>query len=128
METGIKHLHMGLALISILGFMARGGWLLFTGSKPGHTFVRIAPHVVDTLLLISGIVLLGLYGWAFLGQSWMWVKLLFVIFYIGAGIAAFKAPAGAPRWGLFLLAVLLFFQTMAIAFSKQPAGLLTMLT
>ncbi|MDQ2068971.1 SirB2 family protein [Natronospira bacteriovora] len=127
MYMGIKHLHMTLALLSILGFMLRGGWLLVTGEKPANRFAKIAPHVLDTLLLLSGIVLLGMTGWAFLTQGWMLLKLLFVAAYIGVGIAAFRAGAGSLRWGLFFLAVLLFVQTMAIAFSKQAGGLLALL-
>lgn len=127
MEMGIKHIHMGLALISIIGFVLRGGWLLATGNRPAAKFVKIAPHVVDTLLLLSGIVLLALSGWAFLSQPWMLVKLVMVALYIGVGIAAFKASATGLRWGLFLLAILVFVQTMVIAVSKQPLGLLALM-
>ncbi|MEA5444593.1 SirB2 family protein [Gammaproteobacteria bacterium AB-CW1] len=123
MYMGIKHLHMGLALLSILGFMLRGGWLLLTGDRPGSRLAKIAPHVVDTLLLLSGILLLGMTGWAFLSQPWMLVKLGLVALYIGVGIAAFRVSAGAARWGLFFLAVLVFLQTMSVAFSKSALGL-----
>jgi len=124
MEAGLKHLHMGLALISILGFLARGGWLLVTGEKPGHKLARILPHVVDTFLLLSGIALLAVTSWVFLSQPWMLSKLVLLLGYIGFGVVAFRSQTPAVRWGFFALAVITFAQIMATAFSKSPAGLL----
>ncbi|MCP1727058.1 putative membrane protein SirB2 [Natronospira proteinivora] len=124
MEAGLKHLHMSLALLSILGFLARGGWLLVTGEKPQHKLARILPHVVDTFLLLSGIALLAATSWVFLTQPWMLSKFALLVCYIGFGVVAFRSQRPAMRWGFFWLAVLTFLQLMVTAFSKSPAGLL----
>lgn len=122
MYMGLKHLHMTFVLISILGFLGRGGWMMATGAKPGGKFFKIAPHVVDTLLLLSGLVLLGLGGGALLAQPWMLLKLVFVALYIGLGIAAFKSEAHTRRWLFFALALLVFVQTAGIALNKSMTG------
>lgn len=122
MYLGIKHLHTGLILISILGFIGRGGWLLATGERPANKLVRIAPHVIDTLLLLSGITLLAVGSGVLLTQPWMLLKLVFVALYIGLGIAAFKTDTLARRWLFFALALLVFAQTVGIALNKSMAG------
>lgn len=122
MYMGLKHLHMTFVLISILGFLGRGGWMMTTGAKPGGKFFKIAPHVVDTLLLLSGLVLLGMGGGALLSQPWMLLKLVFVALYIGLGIAAFKSEAVTRRWVFFALALLVFAQTAGMALNKSMAG------
>jgi len=123
MSTGIKHLHMMLALISILGFLARAAWLLHSGQRPGSKLAKILPHVIDTLLLLSGLTLLAMASWAWLSTPWMLVKLLLVALYIGLGIVAFRMPTRTTQAVLIGLATLTFIQVMAIAFQKSPFGL-----
>ncbi len=125
MYASLIHLHSGIAALSILGFIGRGGWLLATGKRPGGKFLRIAPHVVDTLLLVTGLILLGMTGWALATAPWMISKLILLVVYIGLGVATFRAGTGAARTGLFALAVLVFAQIMATAVFKNTAGLLT---
>ena len=50
-----KNLHVGCVILSLGGFAARG--MLMLGASPllERRFVRIAPHVVDTVLLASAL-------------------------------------------------------------------------
>lgn len=128
MQSMLPHLHAGLAALSILGFIGRGGWLLATGHRPGGKFLKIAPHVVDTLLLLTGLILLGMLGWAMATTSWMALKLILVVVYIAFGIATFRASQFNRRLLFFILAVLSFAQIMAIAFTRDAAGLLGIFT
>lgn len=128
MYSVMPHLHAGLAALSILGFVGRGAWLLATGQRPGGKFLRIAPHVVDTLLLLTGLILLGMLGWGLAATPWLALKLVLVAVYIGFGIATFKTSRHARRILFFLLAVLTFAQVMAIAFTRDATGLLAPFT
>lgn len=50
-------------------------------------WVRVAPHVIDTVLLLSGVYLATLWDWA----TWILVKLVVVVIYIGLGFVALRS-------------------------------------
>ena len=51
----IRALHIACAALSIAGFAARGALMLAGSPLLQRRFVRVAPHVVDTLLLASAV-------------------------------------------------------------------------
>ena len=53
----IKHLHMTFARLSIIGFVLRGVWMMRDSPMLGRRLVRILPHIIDTLLLVTAIAL-----------------------------------------------------------------------
>ena len=57
MYLSLKYVHLGLAMISIAGFILRGFWMMKGSLLLDHKAARMAPHVVDTLFLASGIAL-----------------------------------------------------------------------
>ncbi len=119
MIAALKHLHMTMAGLSILGFLLRGYWAwanpLLLRSKP----VKIVPHVVDTLLLASAIGLLVVYGWNPFAFGWLTAKIVLLVVYIGLGMMALKGRASAPvRVGAFFAAVAVFAWIVSIAVSK----------
>ena len=78
---GIKHTHIMLAAFSIIFFNFRF-WKYFLVKRPKWT--RIVPHVVDTFLLVTGIllaVILSVNPFSAAG-GWLGVKLIFVVLYI----------------------------------------------
>ena len=86
----IRALHVGCAVLSIAGFAARGALMLADSRLLQARFVRIAPHVVDTVLLASAVWL----AW-FLGQSpfvhgWITAKVLALVLYIVLGMFALR--------------------------------------
>ena len=54
----LKLLHVSLALVSGLGFALRGFIRLVLQRRLAHPLVRFGPHLVDTVLLASGVGLL----------------------------------------------------------------------
>src|SRR5690625_7828448 len=85
----IKHLHILFALTSGIGFGLRGFIRLILNRPLRHKVWRIAPHIVDTLLLASGVVLWATAGWPFF--SWLGLKLLLVAVYIAVGVLSFRS-------------------------------------
>ncbi len=81
-----------------------------------HPFARVGPHVIDTLLFLSGIALWIQMQFSLL--SWFGVKLLMVLAYIGLGIAAFRSRERRTGIILFLFALLMFVGTAAVAVYK----------
>lgn len=116
MIDGLRHLHMLMAGLSILGFLLRGGWAWRMPRLLKRKPVKILPHVIDTLLLASAIALLFAYGWNPFVQGWLVAKIVLLIVYIGLGLVALKPWYGAAvRVPAFVAAVAVFAWIYAIA-------------
>lgn len=118
MYAGIKHTHLLLLVISIVLFELRF-LLKVVMKRPLNRFLKITPHVVDTLLLVSGITLAVKAGFLPSEQLWLTVKLIGVLFYIGFGIMALKAEGKASYIG-FILATLSVAYIILVAITKNP--------
>ena len=53
----LKGLHVALAYLTVAGFIVRGFWALTGSEMRQQKWVKIVPHVVDTLLLALGVAL-----------------------------------------------------------------------
>jgi len=90
MISVIKSIHILCALISIIGFTARGVLKLNWPEKLTSRWIRIVPHVVDTLLLASAITLVILTNQYPTTQPWVTAKITALIFYIGFGMITLR--------------------------------------
>jgi len=120
MIAALKFLHVSMAGLSILGFILRGFWAWqhpwLLSKKP----VKIAPHVVDTLLLLAAIGLLVAYGWNPFAFAWLTAKILLLFVYIGLGLVALKPWFGSVvRVPAFFGAVAVFAWIVVIARAHQ---------
>jgi uncharacterized membrane protein SirB2 len=112
----LKNAHIFLALLSGMGFALRGYLRLVMNRPLPHPVFRVAPHVLDTLLLASGIALWVMVGWPFL--SWLGLKIGLIVAYILIGIAAFRSGHGGRGILLYLLALIVFVTIAVIAVHK----------
>lgn len=125
MYHGIKHLHMLLALLSILGFILRGCWMMSGSARLQHRAVRVVPHVVDTLLLLSAIALSVIIAQYPFAAGWVTAKVFGLIAYVVLGVIALRqGRSRGVRIAAFFCAVLVFVWIASVAFSKNPAGFL----
>jgi uncharacterized membrane protein SirB2 len=117
----VKLLHQLCALISITGFVLRGLLMLADSPLRRARFVRIAPHVVDTTLLATGIALAVMTRQYPLEQAWLTAKLAALLAYIGLGMVAlrFGRTRGA-RAAAFAAAIAVFAYMVAVALSRTP--------
>jgi uncharacterized membrane protein SirB2 len=124
----VKSLHVGCAALSISGFAARGGLMLADSPLLQTPFVRIAPHVVDTLLLASAIWLAWMLGAAPFAQGWLTAKVLALVAYIVLGsLALRRGPTKAVRSAAFVAALLAAAYIVSVAVTRDPRGLLAWL-
>ncbi|MGS0683020.1 SirB2 family protein [Shewanella sp. 125m-7] len=89
-----KHLHMTLIATSVLFFLVR--FVLHLRQSPvlQKKVIKIAPHVIDTLLLLSGLVLcFQIQQYPFV-DPWLTEKLGAVAAYIVLATIALKANRG----------------------------------
>lgn len=86
----LKTLHISCAAISFTLFFLRGIWVLNGSSQMRQRWIKILPHLVDTVLLSSAILLaytLGQYPFA---NGWLTAKLAALLLYIVLGSVALK--------------------------------------
>lgn len=86
----MKHLHMTLAVISIALFTLRFILTLMQSQQLTKKWLKIAPHVVDTFLLLLGVGLAVKLAINPVEQLWLAEKLLAIVLYIFTGLYALK--------------------------------------
>ena len=86
----VKQLHVALAVLTACSFCLRGYWMLVRSPRLQATWSRRLPHVVDTLLLLTGLTMA--IGWSIspIAHPWLGVKLLAVVAYVVIGSIALK--------------------------------------
>lgn len=122
----IKHLHMTLAALSLGLFVLRAGWSVAGSPMLRRRWVRVTPHIVDTLLLTFGVTLMILLrAWPH-QTPWLAAKLLALLVYIGLGTMAIKrGTTPARRAGYALAAIMVFLYMVGVAVRHHPGSWLT---
>jgi uncharacterized membrane protein SirB2 len=128
MYVSIKHLHIACAALSLAFFVVRGAWMLRGSPLLQARWVRIAPHVVDTVLLGSAIALAVMIGNAPLTHAWLTAKVLGLVAYVVLGTIALKrGRTRRIRAAAFVAALLVFGYIVSVAVTKSPAGYLALI-
>lgn len=114
----IKNLHMLAAVLSISFFMVRAFWSVRESSLLQQKWVKISPHIIDTILLICAIYLAS--QWP-LSSAWIWAKVIALVVYIGLGTFAIKRGKTATIRALFaFLSILVFAYILGVAIAHNP--------
>lgn len=120
----LKHLHILTVFISVSLFVLRYWWQYRESAMLNKRWVRIVPHVNDTVLLVSGVALVMItHFYPFTPQgAWLTEKLFGVIIYIVLGfIVLGKRPRSQQiRWFAFLLALVVLYIIIKLATTKIP--------
>ncbi|MEO8407458.1 MAG: SirB2 family protein [Oxalobacteraceae bacterium] len=120
----LKHFHVTCAALSGSLFLLRGFWMLLDSPVLQRRWVRIAPHVIDTLLLTSALVLVFWSGQYPFVQNWLTAKVIALIAYIGLGTIALKrGKTRAVRVSAFIAALLVFAYIVGVAVTRQAMPL-----
>ncbi|MCP8898677.1 SirB2 family protein [Gilvimarinus xylanilyticus] len=114
----LKHSHLLFVALSVGFFLIR-----FIGREAGANFVRgkfckIAPHVIDTLLLATGVGLVVVVGYPLWPVNWLTVKLALVVSYILLGVIALKSTRKTPSRVAAALAIACILAIGHLAVSK----------
>lgn len=121
----IKHLHMTFAVISVLLFSIR---FLLTWIKSSHLekkWLKITPHIIDSLLLAFGIALAVQLSLNPLEHFWLLEKILAIFAYIFTGLYTLKlAKTRLMQTIGYLGAIGWIMLIVKIATSKAPVFLL----
>ena len=123
----LKHTHMTLAVLAISGFLLRGYWMASGSPIRQYRATKIVPHVVDALLLATGIWLAVLVNVNVPQSTWLLAKFAGLFAYIGFGMVAFRfGKTQGIRLIAFIAAVAAFAYIVGAAVSKSPLGWLAL--
>lgn len=121
--TTIKNLHVTMVVLSALGFILRGWWMVSGSALLRHRAVRVLPHFIDTLLLGSAIVLAVMISQYPFSADWVSAKVFGLIVYITLGTVALKRGRTLRiRVLAWSAAFLTYLWIVSVAFSKNAAG------
>lgn len=119
----IKYLHITCAAISGSFFLLRGIWMLLDSPMLQRRWVKVVPHVVDTLLLATALVLVFWSGQYPFVQPWLTAKVLALVAYIVLGTVALKRGKTQGVRTLALVAALATLAYIAAVALTRQAGL-----
>jgi uncharacterized membrane protein SirB2 len=117
----LKQAHVGLAILTALGFVVRGYWMLMESPRLRARWVRIVPHVIDALLLASGITMAVGLAISPMARPWLAAKLVAVVIYIGLGTVALKrGRTYGQRVAALSASLLVLAYIVAVAITRNP--------
>ena len=117
----IRIIHSSCALLSVLGFAGRGYLKVSKDEVPQKFVFKVLPHIVDTVLLVSAIVLVVMSGQYPFVSPWVTAKVLTLLVYITLGILLMRLKLEkAARVAIYALSLLCGGYMIMVAVSKNP--------
>ncbi len=114
--TTLKTVHLTTIVITLALFLLRGAWMVAESPRLHARWVRIAPHINDTVLLASGIALAWTLSLSPLEHGWLAAKIVALFAYIGLGTIALKrGKTRSQRIAAWLAALAVFGYMVAVA-------------
>lgn len=114
-------LHVGSVGLSFSLFFLRGLWMSQDTLAQRGRWVRIAPHVVDTLLLLSAITMVVILSLPVLDTAWLLAKIAALLLYIVLGsVALRRGKTRRIRMTAWLAALVVFGYMVGAAVRHSP--------
>lgn len=86
----LRHVHITCAIVSVALFVLRGGLMIAESRWLQGLFLRVLPHVIDTVLLTTALMLTTIVHQYPFVQGWLTVKVVLLVAYILLGSIAIK--------------------------------------
>lgn len=117
----LKMIHVSSVVISYSLFFLRGIWLMQDSNNLRLRWVKVLPHVIDTILLTSAIVLAVLIQQDPLNNTWLTAKVIGLLIYILLGMIAIRfGKTKKTRIAAWIGAQCVFIYIVLVALSKNP--------
>ena len=108
-------------ILSYILFSLRGIWMIQGSSLLGLKWVKVLPHVIDTILLTSAITLVAMIQQYPGFNIWISVKIGALLLYILLGMMAFRfGKTRKIKIISWILAQIVFFYIVLVALTKNP--------
>jgi len=124
----IKHMHVGMAYLSISLFILRSILSVTESALLQHKLVKTLPHLVDIfLLLFAALLMFKIQQYPFV-NTWLTAKLIALFAYIAAGTIAIKRGKTAViRLWASIIAVAIFGYIIGVAKAHHAMSWLAIL-
>lgn len=119
----VKTIHQAAVALSFTGFFARGLASLAGAAWVQGRLAKSLPHIVDSVLLLSALMLAWMLRLNPASTPWLMAKIIGLVVYIGLGMLALR-PNRPPavRAAAWLAALATFAYIVSVALTKRPAG------
>lgn len=125
----IKYVHVASVVLSATGFFLRGVLMFRASPLLNARWIRVLPHVNDTILLVAALSLAVMSGQYPFVVDWVTAKVLGLIAYIILGSLGLRAGSTRRmRIVCWLAAMAVFAWIVSVAVTRQPMGFLAALT
>jgi len=122
MYTAVKYAHVAAIALSFALFFLRGIWMMVDSPNLGRRWVRVVPHVNDTVLLAAGITLAFMLRVSPGENPWLVAKLVALPVYIGLGMLALRPGRTKPvRIAAWMAALAVFGYIAAVAVTRSAS-------
>lgn len=119
----LRNLHIACVVLSAAGFLLRGWWMFAASPLLGRRWVRVVPHLIDSVLLASAVALAVASGQYPLAQDWLTAKVVALVAYILCGTMALKrGRTRAVRSVFFVAALAILGYIVSVAMARSPLG------
>ncbi|HEX8874132.1 MAG TPA: SirB2 family protein [Nitrosospira sp.] len=119
--AALKMIHVTSVVISYLLFSLRSVWMMRGSAALQQRWVKITPHVVDTILLTSAITLAIRIQQDPIHDSWLSAKIAGLLVYIGLGMMALRfGKTRKTRISEWIAAQAAFLYIVLVALTKNP--------
>ena len=118
-----RALHITWVVLRGHGFFLRGMLRLFDSPLLQRRWVKVVPHVIDTVLLLSAVSLAVLSQQYPIEQAWLSAKVVGLMGYIGCGMMALRfSRKRKGRVLFFILALCSYAYIVSVAMARHPAA------
>lgn len=119
--AALKHLHVAAVAISYALFFVRGVWMMRGSPMLQRKWVRVLPHVNDTVLLVAGVSLAVMISQYPFAAGWLTAKVLALAAYIVVGsLAIRRGRTRRARIFAWVAGQLVFAYIVLVAVAKSP--------
>jgi len=112
----LKHLHLLFVLLAASGFFARLYAAEFKPALLQEKWLKIAPHALASLMILTGIGLVFQGNWLDGEFGWIVAKIIGLVAYIGLGVVAMRSEGQKRRqFAAATLLCLLYIGSVAVS-------------
>ena len=117
----IKHIHLTAIALSFLFFLLRGGLAFVAPNALKKKWLKVLPHIIDTVLLISAIALAITLKQYPIADHWLTAKVVGLFAYISFAAVAMKpSKPASTRAMAFIAAIIAFMYIVGVAINHNP--------
>jgi len=122
--AALRAVHVGTVVVSYALFFVRGVWMINDSPRLRSRWVRIVPHVNDTLLLVVAVWMTIEIQYFPLAHGWLTAKIVGLLAYIALGMVALRfGRTLRARIAAWIAAQAVFFYIVAVAVTRNPLPL-----